>query len=90
MNKKHDSELIRLLSEISTDNVMSDLLDNILTPAEREELSQRLQIFKALLKGESQRSIAKRLDVSLATVSRGSRELKYGKPGISRVIKNED
>lgn len=90
MNKKHDSELVRLLSEISTDNVMSDLLDNILTPAEREELSQRLQIFKALLNGESQRSIAKRLDVSLATVSRGSRELKYGKPGISRVIKNED
>ena len=87
MNKKYDQELLRFLCEISTDNAMSDVLSNILTPAEREELALRLQIFKALKSGESQRSIAKRLEVSLATVSRGSRELKYGKTGVSRALK---
>ena len=87
MKNKYDQELLRLLSEISTDKAMSEVLSNILTPAEREELAIRLQIFKALEAGESQRSIAKRLEVSLATVSRGSRELKYGKPGVAKALK---
>ncbi|MBI5357739.1 helix-turn-helix domain-containing protein [Candidatus Saccharibacteria bacterium] len=87
MKNKYDQELLRFLSEISTDKAMSDVLSNILTPAEREELAIRLQIFKALKSGESQRDIARRLDVSLATVSRGSKELKYGKPGVSKALK---
>lgn len=87
MNEKYDKELVKLLSEIANHKSMSDILSNLLTPQERQELALRIQIFKALIAGDSQRDIAKKLGVSLATISRGSRELKYGKPGIAKALK---
>jgi TrpR family transcriptional regulator, trp operon repressor len=87
MNQKNDKELIKLLSEIASQEAMSQILSNLLTPQEREEIALRLQIFKGLIAGESQRKLAKKLNVSLATISRGSRELKYGKPGMAKALK---
>lgn len=87
MSKKYDDDLVSLFSEISNKDVMSAILSNLLTPQEREEMVLRLQIFKGLSNKISQRKLAKDLNVSLATVSRGSRELKYGKPGISKALK---
>ncbi|HET7673491.1 MAG TPA: Trp family transcriptional regulator [Candidatus Saccharimonadales bacterium] len=86
MKKTYDSELLELLCRIDDKITMSEVLSNLLTPQEREELDVRLQIFKRLVDGENQRHIAKALGVSIATVTRGSRELKYGKPGIKKVI----
>ena len=90
MAKKYENELIDLLSGIAVNHTMSDTLSNLLTPQEFEEMALRLQIFKGLVKGKSQRQLAKDLNVSLATVSRGSRELKYGKPGIKKVLEKSD
>lgn len=87
MNQKNEKELVKLLCEIASQEAMAQILSNLLTPQEREEIALRLQIFKGLLAGESQRNLAKRLNVSLATISRGSRELKYGKPGMSKAFK---
>jgi TrpR family trp operon transcriptional repressor len=87
MNKKYESELLELFCQIDDKFTMSEIFSNMLTPQEREELAIRLQIFKRLMDGEKQRSIAKNLGTSIATVTRGSRELKYGKPGIKKVIK---
>lgn len=89
MQKKYDSELLELFCKIDDKFTMSEILSNMLTPQERDELGVRLQVFKKLLAGENQRSIARHLGVGIATVTRGSRELKYGKPGIRRVIKND-
>ncbi len=86
MNKRYENELVDLLSGIAVNSTMSDTLSNLLTPQEMEEMALRLQIFKGLLNDKSQRQLAKELNVSLATVSRGSRELKYGKPGLKKVL----
>lgn len=86
MNRKYTEELIDLLSGIAVNSTMSDTLANLLTPQEIEEMALRLQIFKGLLNDKSQRELAKELSVSLATVSRGSRELKYGKPGLKKIL----
>lgn len=86
MSKKYEDELIDLLSGIAVNSTMSDTLSNLLTPQEIEEMALRLQIFKGLLIGKSQRQLAKDLNVSLATVSRGSRELKYGRSGLKKVL----
>ncbi len=86
MSKKYESELVDLLSGIAVNGTMADTLSNLLTPQELEEMALRLQIFKGLLKNKSQRQLAKELNVSLATVSRGSRELKYGRPGLKKVL----
>jgi TrpR family trp operon transcriptional repressor len=90
MSVKYENQLVDLLSGIAVSTTMADTLSNLLTPQELEEMTLRLQIFKGLLKNKSQRQLAKDLNVSLATISRGSRELKYGKPGIKKVLAKSD
>ncbi len=58
---------------------MLEFLKGILTPKEIHELASRLQIVKMLKKGIPHQKIAKRLEVGVATVTRGSRELKLGR-----------
>lgn len=89
MNKIFDDELLEFLCKIDDKFTMSEILSNMLTPQERAELATRLQIFKRLMEGDNQRSIAKSLGVSIATVTRGSRELKYGKPGIKKALHDD-
>lgn len=79
MSKKHENELAEALTEISDLQVAKDFLSNMFTPNELEELALRLQILKSLKAGVPQREIVKNLNVSIGTVSRGSREVKYGK-----------
>ena len=69
-------ELIHNLAEIQTDKNMRRFLDILLTPSEFDELSRRLQILKRLIKGKTQRQIARDLGVGIATVERGAGELR--------------
>ncbi|HYF96780.1 MAG TPA: Trp family transcriptional regulator [Patescibacteria group bacterium] len=86
MSKRYESELLELFCNIDDKITMSEVFSNMFTPQEREELAIRLQIFNELMDNKNQRYIARKLGVSIATVTRGSRELKYGKPGIRKVI----
>lgn len=70
------NELIETILSIKSKDEMSDFLFGILTPKELDQLSTRLQIVKMLKKGINQHNIAKSLKVGVATVTRGSRELK--------------
>ena len=67
-------ELIRS----SVDNQQHEmLLTMLMTPDERESLTARINILNELLKGElSQRRISQMLGVGIATITRGSNELK--------------
>lgn len=78
MNKKLN-ELLEVLLEMKSKEKMEDFLRGILTPTEIEEVSQRLQIIKMLKDGVRQQVIAERLGVGIATVTRGARELKFGR-----------
>jgi len=73
------NELIDLLLSIKKREEMKDFLLGILTPKEHLEINTRLQIVKRLKKGISQHKIARDLKVGIATVTRGSRELKLGR-----------
>ena len=57
---------------------LESLLEGLLTPQETEELVKRWQLLQRLLTDEPQRQIAKELGISLGTIARGSRLLKYG------------
>lgn len=86
MNNNQINELADAVAEIKGRQEAKDFLKNILTPVELEEIVKRLQIIKLLKKGMPQREIAKKLDVSIGTITRGSRELKYGAPGFKKII----
>lgn len=85
-DKNQISQLAELITAIKDKKTALNFLQNILTPRELEEIAQRLQIFKMLARGVAQRVIAEKLEVSIGTVSRGSRELQYGPPGIKKLL----
>ena len=89
MNKKYIKELSEVLVSIKDVSLAEAFLHNILTPSELEEVSKRLQIVKLLHKGIPQREVSKKLEVSMGTVSRGSRELKYGESGFTKILEKK-
>lgn len=71
--------LIEQLLTIKTKAEMEDFLRGILTPKEIEEIPTRLQIVKMLKAGMPQHRIAKELEIGVATVTRGSKEIQKGR-----------
>ncbi|ELP5728257.1 trp operon repressor [Vibrio vulnificus] len=74
----NDWQQIVDLVKISVEQEQHDmLLTMLMTPDEREALVSRVNIVRELLKGElSQRQISQMLGVGIATITRGSNELK--------------
>lgn len=66
--------------------VLRSLLEDLLTPAEINELVARLQIVKHLERGETQRAISEKLHVTLQTVNRGARALTHSRGGFKKVL----
>lgn len=58
---------------------LDGFLEDILSPQEIEAIDERLKIMHALVAGKTQREIAEELELSITTVSRGSRILQYGR-----------
>ncbi len=65
---------------------MEYFLENMLTPGEIEEIAQRIEIIKLLHQGMPHREVAKKLKISIGTVSRGARVFKYGRPGLNKIV----
>ncbi len=58
---------------------MIEFLRGILTPKELSELSTRLKIVKMVKQGIAHHTIAQKLGVGVATVTRGSKEIQQGR-----------
>jgi TrpR family trp operon transcriptional repressor len=70
-------EVIELIQRSAETGQQEALLTMLLTPDERESVVARVNILCELLKGElSQRQISQMLGVGVATITRGSAELK--------------
>ena len=76
-NKRFE-ELVSTLLKIKSKEQMRDFIKGILSPKELEEIPARLAIVKMLKQKVAQRKIAEELEVGIATVTRGSKELKKG------------
>ena len=74
-------ELVGALADLTEPAAVAALLEDLLTPNETEALGERWQIVKRLRAGATQREVAAELGVSVTTVSRGARQLKYGTGG---------
>ena len=78
MEADWEKELIELIASAKNRSDIKELLTALLTPVDYEELAKRWQIVKRLIEGAPQRDIKNELGASIATVTRGSREIQYG------------
>lgn len=76
------NDLIAVLESMPHD-ALRRLLSDLLSPAEVDAVAERWEIVKLLASGHSQRDVRDALGVGVATVSRGSRQLKYGHEGFA-------
>ena len=77
--EKNLDEFIDFLLKLKTKNELTLFLNGILTPKELIELPNRLLIIKLLKKGIPQQEIAQRIQVGVATITRGAREIQKGR-----------
>lgn len=73
------NELVKVILSFRSEEQIKDFLEGILTSNELIEISTRLQIVKMLKKGVPQHKIADSLNVGVATVTRGSKEIQNGR-----------
>lgn len=83
--KKLD-DIIKVIQAAKSRKDLQNLLIDILSPAEIEDISDRIHIFKELLKNNSQREVSAKLKVSIAKVTRAAHVIKYGSGVLSKVL----
>ncbi|MEI6773730.1 MAG: Trp family transcriptional regulator [bacterium] len=72
------SQVAKVLFSIQEEKQLRGCLEDILTPQEIIEIGERIQLCRELLQGKTQRGIAEKLGISVTTVNRGARILKFG------------
>jgi TrpR family trp operon transcriptional repressor len=86
-DKKYLDDLLNALQIAAKDKrLLNEFLAALLTPTEFEEIAKRIQIVKRLKEGNTQRKIASELEVGVATINRGVRELQDPNNGFHKVI----
>lgn len=80
-------QLCKLFASVENVREANLLIQDLLTPQEIEILIERWQIIQELAKGTPQREIAKKLNTSISTITRGSTALKYGSKGFIYFLK---
>lgn len=85
---QYKKEIVDVIYIISKNKLLlADFVKDLLTPREFENISVRWQIVKRLAKGERHQSIAKDLHLGVATVTRGSREMRKKEGGFRKALK---
>lgn len=84
--RSHVKQLWALFASIENEQEAKTLMTDILTPQEIDSIAERWQIIQELEKGHPQRDIAKKLNISIAKITRGSRMLKYGGGGFKHFL----
>jgi len=79
------NEFINYYELTKTDEEKEKLLEAIFTPDELIMLSNRWKVLKQLYQDTPQRTVKEQLGVSITTVTKGSRVLKYGS-GIVQIL----
>lgn len=85
--RAHLRDLYVLFSSVQSPVEAAKLLADLLTPRELASVAERWQLIRELAKGTPQRDIAKKLNVSISKITRGSRMLQYGGGGFEYFLR---
>lgn len=87
-SEQYKREIVQVISKVAKDEqLLADFIKELLTPHEFDNIGVRWQIVKRLSKGEHHQIIAENLHVGIATVTRGSREMRKKNGGLQRALK---
>ena len=87
-SEQYKKKVLEVIYKISKDRrLLSDFIRDILTPRELDNIGVRWQIVKRLAKGEHHQAIAEDLHLGVATVTRGSREMRKKEGGFRRALR---
>ena len=85
---QYKKEVVEVIYKIAGNKgTLNDFIKDILTPREFENIGVRWQIVKRLARGEHHQSIAEDLHLGVATVTRGSREMRKKEGGFRKALK---
>ena len=80
------TDLATVLARLDEPQAIERFLEDLLTPAEIQAVTERWAIVRALAAGKTQREVALSLDVSVTTVTRGNRQLQHGAGGFTHAL----
>jgi Trp operon repressor len=84
---KFRDELVSVIAAAgSSQSLLAKFLEDLFTPTEFDEVAARWQIVKLLKAEVPHHEIAKRTHTAVATVTRGSREMKDPQGGFQAVL----
>ncbi len=87
---KNIKEIAKLIIKTGNEKETVKLFQEIFTPDEISVISKRWRILSMLSEGKTQREIAKKLNVSLCKITRGSKILKDKKSVVYRYFMKEN
>lgn len=87
-NSQNDQikEICMLLSKIQDENLIFDFFGCLFTKSELKDFSKRWSLVKELDEGTTQREIAKKYNLSLCNITRGSRVMKKENSAFQKVL----
>ena len=85
VKEKEINDLYELFVSISSVEDCKDLLEDLCTYKEVEQMAERIRAAKLLMEGKTYQEVISVTDISSATLSRISRCVQYGK-GYSRLL----
>ena len=87
-NEQYRKEIMEVISKVAKDKeLLNEFMKDLLTPKEFDNIGVRWQIVKKLAKEEIHEHIASDLHLGVATVTRGSREMRNPSGGFQRALK---
>ena len=84
--KSSDDELCALIAAETDKDFLADFFTCLFTEAERRDFAQRWLLVKEIYAGTTQREIAKKFNLSLCKITRGSKELKKKESAFRRML----
>ena len=86
VKQKEINDLYELFVSISSVEDCKDLLEDLCTYKEVEQMAERIRAAKLLMEGKTYQEVISQTDISSATLSRISRCVQYGN-GYSRLLR---
>lgn len=81
---------IDLVQQAEKKKLLNELFQFCFTAEEQEQMGKRILLIEALLKGElTQRDIAKKLEISISKITRGSNMLKNTPSHLKRFLEKQ-